>query len=474
MQRISAVRVQYEKDFTMMKKMLAFGFCLSVLNSFAQNHSFWKETPAAPAASGIVSIAVNPANDVLYAGTIRDGIFKSDNNGNSWVQLLNTDTAIVKILVAGQGNIYAIGGNTVFRTSNNGQTWQRAAVNTQYPITDIEILSNSALIVSTAEVVEVSPEVYDFKGDGVFMSTDGGVNWVQKNLGINYRKAITHLAVTSDDMIYAAMASYDGLGGGLYYSENLAASWTRVHAIKFNNVLTYEIASIYVITCLETDKHDSVYFAYDGSGGNYGMSGGLKSTTDDIVFGAPWMPERISNSGYNWQYRPFNSIHFAKNGRDVYSSYNTVITSALGGPYFKSSRGGVWNRVPGGILPKSYLTTYFAETSVGRVYAVQHGDNKVYYTDTSASATTVIRETTAEEKFVMYPNPASSKVLIKSKTTDLIREVAVVNMNGQTCLHTSFKHVSEAELEVHTLTSGLYMLQVTTENGISYGKLVIQ
>ncbi len=456
-----------------MKKIFTLGLCVCAINGFAQLNSFWKETPAAPAVSGMISIAVDTVTNDLFTGTIRDGIYTSDNNGSTWTKLLNTDTAIVKILVATQGKMYAIGGNTVFSSVNNGLTWKRSAVPTQYPLTDIEILSNSALIVSTAEVVEVSKDVYDYKGDGVFMSNDGGVTWVQKSLGINYRKAITHLAVTSDDMIYAAMASYDGLGGGIYYSENLAASWTRVPPIKFNNEQTYEVASIYVITSLETDRYDSVYMAYDGSGGNYQMSGGLKSTTDNIVFGSPWIPERMSRSGYNWQYRPFNSIHFAKNGRHVYSSFNAIITSSLGGPYFKSSRGGNWGQIQGGIEPDCYLTTFFAETSGGRIYAIQNGDNKMYYTDTSAIMPTATGKAEPGSTFSMYPNPAGSKVVILATDGDKIESIAILNLNGEVCMRTGNESKAELEISLLSLRSGLYIIQVTTNSGVATRKLIV-
>lgn len=457
----------------MMKKIFALGLCVYACSGFAQVHSFWKETPAVPAASGMISIAVDTVTDHLYTGTISDGIYKSDNNGSTWTKLLNTDTAIVKILVASQGKMYAIGGNTVFSTVNNGLTWMCATVPTQYALTDIEMLSNSALIVSTAEVVEVSKDVYDFKGDGVFMSNDGGVTWVQKSLGINYRKAITHLAVTSDDMIYAAMASYDGLGGGIYYSENLAASWTRVPSIKFNNAQAYEVANIYVITCLETDRYDSVYMAFDGSGGNYQMSGGLKSTTDDIVFGSPWIPERISRSGYNWQYRPFNSIHFAKNGRHVYSSFNAIITSSLGGPYFKNSRGGNWEQIQGGIEPDCYLTTFFAETSGGRIYAIQNGDHKMYYTDTSAIMPTATGNAEPGSTFSMYPNPAGSKVVIQATDGDKIESIAILNLNGEVCMRTGNESKAECEISLLSLRTGLYIIQVTTNSGVATRKLIV-
>ncbi len=458
----------------MRKKIFTLGLCVCAFNGFAQVHSFWKETPTAPVASGMISIAVDTVTDRLYTGTIRDGIFTSANNGSTWTKLLNTDTAIVKILVATQGKMYAIGGNTVFSSVNNGLTWMRSAVPTQYPLTDIEILSNSALIVSTAELVEVSKDVYDFKGDGVFMSNDGGVTWVQKSVGINNRKAITHLAVTSDDMIYAAMASYDGLGGGIYYSENLAASWTRVPPIKFNDEETYEVASIYVITSLETDRYDSVYMAYDGSGGNYQMSGGLKSTTDNIVFGAPWIPERMSRSGYNWQYRPFNSIHFAKNGRHVYSSYNAMITSSLGGPYFKSSRGGNWGQIQGGIEPDCYLTTFFAETSSGRIYAIQNGDYKMYYTDTSAIMPTATGKAEPGSTFSMYPNPAGSRVIIQATDGDKIESIKIKSVNGQVCLDLHHVNGAEKTVDISTLSTGIYFIQVTTAYGTSLGKLLVQ
>ncbi len=293
-----------------MKFLLTF-ICLLALSMSSSAQlppPFWKPVPVFPTphdSGGNASLVIHPATQHLFLGTIKEGIFKSENKGATWTRVLALrDTAVNKILVGPRADLYAIAANLVFRSTDMGNTWTRHPVNTLYPITDIEF-DSGRLVISTAAITEVSPGVYDFKGDGVFVSDDFAQTWSQRNIGIHYRKAVTHLEVNDYGVFFATMASYDGLGGGVLYSTDGAETWDRVNNIRFATASdTFDVAAIHQIHSIETDVHDTIHISFEGSGGNFAISGNIKTYVFDMMMSKVWTTERIHKGGFDWDNEP--------------------------------------------------------------------------------------------------------------------------------------------------------------------------
>ena len=75
----------------------------------------------------------------------------------------------------------------------------------------------------------------------------------------------------------------------------------------------------------------------------------------------------------------------------------------------------------------------------------------------------------------MYPNPATDKIII-AKNNELIDETAVsiYNINGELIMKNIIQNQNKLEMNVSSLSKGIYFLKIQTKSGIESKKLVIQ
>ena len=136
------------------------------------------------------SIVINDSN--IFAGTDNYRIYHSTDNGVSWTssefycQIINT------LAVKGSTIFAGIGGNQfmplygVYISRDNGQTWQPSSLNDQ-------IITSFAFNASLIFASTIS--------NGIFLSTNDGLNWSRLNEGIG-SQTVNSLLLTSD-FIYA-------------------------------------------------------------------------------------------------------------------------------------------------------------------------------------------------------------------------------------------------------------------------------
>lgn len=466
-----------------MKKIIIVSVILSALLSkvFGQQSSYWQQTELAPtqhAEQGNTSIVAG-SNHTLFVGTMRGGLYRSTDKGKSWENVIAlTDTAIQKVIVAGD-KIYAIGGTNVYMSDDNGDTWIEKPVPAQYFLTDIEVLPNGHMLVSSHIIVDITDEEYDYFGDGILKSTDNGNTWTPVNTGIRYNKAINNIARSSTGILVASMPSLLHHRGGLYYSTNDGESWQALNNPKYTGTKTKELiipTSIYEIHCLEFDRHDNLYFSYEGIVLTSTSSmAGLTNSIDRVLKDSLWQPLPLNNLGYDWQYHPFHSIHLSGKNDHLYASLNRFNSVSIGNSFVKHGSGN-FLKIQSGIDPvmNSYLKLIYTETPDGRIYAVQLYDHKVYFTDSSATPSTGFSEPLAEQSYIhAYPNPAADVVHISCKEPgNSIEQVSIYDLTGKRCV-TLPGHGINAELNTEALPAGLYVLEVETLQGLQRNKLQI-
>lgn len=65
----------------------------------------------------------------------------------------------------------------------------------------------------------------------------------------------------------------------------------------------------------------------------------------------------------------------------------------------------------------------------------------------------------------VYPNPANNVVTISNNENILMNNVTVTDLNGRTVKSISFAGVSEAQVNVSDLASGVYMMKISSDKG---------
>jgi hypothetical protein len=185
---------------------------LSVLTAYSQD--FWERTNSPGSATE--RLAIN-ASGHLFAGVSGMGMFRSENDGDSWTEV-NQDLTIPNItgiaIDMNTGHIFVSGfdltgtENGVFRSTNNGESWAAVAALTNARVWSLAINGSGHIFAGTVGAIN----------DRVFRSTDGGETWTP----IGAPRSVLNLAINASGHIFACSGPY------LYRSTDNGDSWSYV------------------------------------------------------------------------------------------------------------------------------------------------------------------------------------------------------------------------------------------------------
>ncbi len=223
----------------------------------------WQEIAPTLENLAIVTLAMSEANSsVIYAGTGEgfifngtailngNGIYKSTDKGATWNLLSSTnnndfvnvsriivDPTNENILLASTSGRKRIGGGfegagagAILKSNDGGATWTKT-FETDIPVQQIVAAPSNFSIQYAATAL----------GHGVYKSSDGGVTWNYKSLGLNLNGRI-ELAVsnTNPNKVYgSAQGGTSGSNSDLYVTSNGGDSWDFVNVQYNGNPLAF-------------------------------------------------------------------------------------------------------------------------------------------------------------------------------------------------------------------------------------------
>ncbi len=231
-------------------------FLVGICSCFSNAQNFWEQT-GGPTGGDVRALAVNLDGDI-YAGTWGAGIFRSRDNGDSWVQVNQglTNFYINDFAIHPGGMIFAGAYNAggVFFSTNNGNFWHHTlpgisilslttnasgdvfagtngAVNNGiglYRSTDagqnwLPLTNGLPGFISVLSfAIQVSGEIYLGSNDGIYRSFDNGNNWMQVGLAGYW---VSALAIHPNGDIFAGTGTGTGTGTGIYRSNDNGNTW---------------------------------------------------------------------------------------------------------------------------------------------------------------------------------------------------------------------------------------------------------
>ncbi|MFA5834674.1 MAG: T9SS type A sorting domain-containing protein [Bacteroidota bacterium] len=151
-------------------------------------------------------------------------IYLSTNDGASWI-VINTPFigATITALMANNHNIFVgAPGYGIFRSTDNGTSW----IHTDSSLSNIGSFAVIGTAIFAAAVKDNIP--------GVYLSTNNGANWTVKNTGL--QNSSVNALVVSGNNLFAG--TYDG---GIYLSTNNGTSWTGV-STGLNKSMVFSLA----------------------------------------------------------------------------------------------------------------------------------------------------------------------------------------------------------------------------------------
>jgi photosystem II stability/assembly factor-like uncharacterized protein len=192
---------------------------------------------------GLIWAGTGEASGEQSSASLGDGVYKSDDGGDSWMNMglertghisrirideLNPDI----VYVAATGNRW---GETpdrgIFKTMNGGQTWEKILfVDGNTGFSDIVVHPEGKIILASAwfQRRNAWAHVQTGPGSGLYRSSDAGQTWTK--LDISADKSLGRIALwmapSNPEIIYAC---FESKSGGLYRSDDAGASWKLVN-----------------------------------------------------------------------------------------------------------------------------------------------------------------------------------------------------------------------------------------------------
>ncbi|MHA3789367.1 T9SS type A sorting domain-containing protein [Flavobacterium hauense] len=89
----------------------------------------------------------------------------------------------------------------------------------------------------------------------------------------------------------------------------------------------------------------------------------------------------------------------------------------------------------------------------------------------TADGTAGLNENLAS-KLSVYPNPANNVVTIDNNQNIQISAISIVDINGRTVKSAQYDGVSNAQINISELSSGIYMMNIASDQGMTTKKIV--
>lgn len=183
----------------------------------------WEAKPVQPglpypySQNSILDI-VTSQSGVIFVAAYGAGIWKSTNGGEQWTHSLPSTLELpdgYSLAVDSIGNIYAgmayyLYHGTVYKSTNNGLTWEERSQG-------LPTRTVRGMICISDQILLAAPW-----GVGVFRTTNGGDTWIASSAGLPANSRIFSFAKANTGLIFSCT-----MDSGAYVSSNGGMSWTR-------------------------------------------------------------------------------------------------------------------------------------------------------------------------------------------------------------------------------------------------------
>lgn len=164
---------------------------------------------------GKVTALITKPSGEIFAAIQKEGIYRSTDNGNSWVQVNNGLTNLTVNAMASRvnGDIFAgTNGGGMFISKDNGQSWTEINEGLMSPyIVAVSVNpSNGHLYIAT--------DVYST----IYRSTNSGQNWEERSNGIT-NISVNNISISKEDELFACTFS------GMFFSRDNGNSWRAIN-----------------------------------------------------------------------------------------------------------------------------------------------------------------------------------------------------------------------------------------------------
>lgn len=255
--------------------------------------------------------------DVIIAGGVSGGMWRSVDGGAYWTKTtrydqLHSSTCLTQDTRPGKedvwyyatgeyfGNSAAITGDGVYKSVDNGQTWNVIPTTSSEKPNSWENPFDYCwnIVIDPTAPLERDDVYVATSSFGILRSTDGGDSWTT-TLGAGSGARQSDIAVTSDGVFYATLSSNMSMIQGIFRSTN-GRDWTNITPPGFPS--TYER----VVIGIAPSDENQVYFV--GNTPGFGLQ--TTNSRGDILHHSLWHYTYLGGNGAGengrWEDRSMN------------------------------------------------------------------------------------------------------------------------------------------------------------------------
>lgn len=346
----------------------------------------------------LTDVEMHPSDmETIYAAAASGGIFKSENNGESWIPIFDEalslsvgDVAIAPsnplVIYVGTGEANCGGGSQtydgigIYKSSDGGNSWIHCGLESSRNIGRMVIHPEHADIVYVAAMGNLFSNNSE---RGIYKTMDGGLTW-QNVLFVSDSTGGIDLAIHPEnpDTVYAAMwerirrpnrRSYGGITCGIYRTYDGGLNWTELTnglPSPGNNIGRIGIdisqsspANLYAIYADKTGYFEGVYKTSNGGDSwtqtndgslsdcfaSFGWWFGRISVDPvdpNIAFVIGFDLYKTSNGGNSWSNVSSPEVHVDHHGLYIHPlNHNYIVNGNDGGLYTSTNGGNSWTWV---------------------------------------------------------------------------------------------------------------------------------
>lgn len=369
-----------------------------------------------------------PVNNQTILSAVAGGVYRSTNNGNSWLSVKTGGYNGFKKVNNGRILLLGLGGflGSAISTSDNGGLSWTSSVSGIDPGSSANVSIEDASLSPNGTIYIASRQ-----NRGVYASTDNGNTWVEKAVGIaGSTSALWSILAVDDNTIIV------GASNGIYRSTDAGTTWALV--------LNTSSSSSYVMTM----KKNSLGTIYAGL-----VSGVIRKSVDN---GLTWTNTSLSGSSA--------SIYDI----EIDSNDNIYVSSFLGGIVKYSS-----SETPIGVF--GYSANGLANTRVVDLSIDESGSNPLFYACCNSTtgtggcmyrlgltSTVGIEKLSSSNNIFIYPNPANQFIQIQGIDFNEGVRVKIISIEGKIMKD---EMETQSTINVSNLNTGMYFLELTDNKG---------
>ena len=362
-------------------------------------------------------------DNFLLVGTSY-GLFKSTDGGNSWIKVLNgiaNNMNVSDVAVLDSTAVVLNGTNNIFRTTDFGNSWESLQISGLFSGRTVQVIANDYYISSGSF-------------SRIYKSTDYGKSWELLS-GVPSINSVVQDFAGDEDNIFIALSK-----GGVLSSNNDGVSW---QTLNFNLDVS-DVLSLYY-------KDDLLLAGTDG-GGIYKFN----FNKDRLEFVYP-KSEVINQNWINFEWTQSSiADRYRFQLSDSPGFINTIIDTLVNNTYFE-------------VRNLEYDSEYYYR--VGTV-------NEFWDDDFSASKIIRIDFPTSIQLDQNYPNPFNSKTSIRYHVPEKsLVKLIIFDITGRK-ISTLINSVKDAGshtfiYETSTLASGVYFYQIRNRDKTITKKFIL-